>query len=93
MNMPKQAPARIPAKFHLLETARLPKGKVNRAFTAKTQGTFYERKVSKVRENTHVEALGNEDRQVYDGLGLGECVNLIVSADGSAPAIDEVWAT
>jgi hypothetical protein len=47
MNMPKQAPAIIPAKFHILATARLPKGNVNLAFTAKTYGTFYERKVQK----------------------------------------------
>ena len=36
MNMPKHAPAKIPAKFHLLPTAFLPKGNDIRAFTAKT---------------------------------------------------------
>lgn len=47
MNMPKQAPARIPTKFHLLATARLPKGNVSRAFTAKTYGILFMRKVEK----------------------------------------------
>jgi len=36
MNMPRQAPARIPAKFHLFETTRLPKGYESLAFTANT---------------------------------------------------------
>ena len=90
--MPKQAPARIPTKFHGLATARLPKGNVNLAFTAKTYGTFYERKIQKARENTYVEALSNKDGQIHDGLSLGESVNLIMSADGSSSAIDKVWA-
>jgi len=92
MNMPKQAPARIPAKFHLLATARLPKGNVSRAFTAKTYRIFYEESL-KGERNTHIEALSNKDRQVHDGLSLGESVNLIMSADGPSSPIDEVWAT
>jgi len=49
--------------------------------------------ILKGRENTYVEALVNKDRQVHNGLSLGECVNLIMSVDDLSSAIDEVWAT
>ena len=57
MNMPRHAPPKMPAKFHLLPMMDLPKGKRNFALTAKTYGKAQGSSVRYVRrgkeENSH----------------------------------------
>ena len=65
MNIPRQAPARMPAKFHLLATTRLPKGQESRAFTANTCYSFCEQGDCKnISQGTYIEALGDKDGEI-----------------------------
>lgn len=41
----------------------------------------------------NIEALGYENREVEDGLGLTKCINLITSANGPPTVIEEVRTT
>lgn len=64
MNIPRQAPAKMPKKFHLLDIILFPNGKLRRALTAKTCGGMSERNSGMTGWYTHVEALKDEDGEV-----------------------------